>query len=734
MPVTPVSANPKRFKAYIILIEVELIFIFLTSAYLAFQTQRLLPKLLMTLIWLGTIYLFYQTRLNMQRATDWEQLPFYDLLNQTTLLVYYLLSGFLTLTLITIVFLFTGSLYDFYFSSLIHNLFLIPILLFIILWSLETFILFPLIFYRKKPSLSIKKLISSFTAPFKKVSFWLIFACMLAVWGLIGLTGLGVNPSGNNIFDLGVPLLESQTLYIIALVAMGLWTGYTLSQWRMLNRVVAFLKRNNLIVFALIWLLTFIIWMAQPLPLHNNFILAPQPQFMNQIYPYSDAAVFDKSAVKLLIGESSGLIILRPLFTWFLSLCHRLVGFDYTGLVLCQTVVLALIPSLLFLIGKEIHHPLTGLFAAFAAILREVNAIHIANITVSSNSKLLLSDLPCMLAVLVLTFIMVKWLKRHQVSAWYAFWTGALIGLGTLVRTQVLYLLPVPLLLCLTLKLKPKQKLLQASLILLGLLLTITPMLLRNYQASGTVSLEDAGYIRHNVLHMDPSLQEAESDPPAANVMQNPGNVLSNTLQHFVRNLMSTFLIFPIRAGQITAWKTLFFINEPFWTDIYTVPNIANILQTLLQMCVFSLGLAVLFKRSFRDTLALLGVYMLYALSVSTGQFSGWRYILPVDWIGYLVYAVGLISILEIIFAFLKVDDPKPVLQNDGGLKTPGRVPVIILTAALIITGALVPLQERLTKPQLPPITTAQICTDMLNKKCQLQAWYAGNGFSDILQ
>ena len=544
---------------------------------------------------------------------------------------------------------------------------------------------------------------------------------MLVIWGLIGLTGMGVNPSGNNIIDLGVPLLESQTFYIIGFVVMILWTGYTLSQWNMLNKAVAFLKHNNLTIFAVIWVLTFIIWIAQPLPLRNNFILAPQPQFMNEIYPYSDAAVFDKSAVSLLIGESSSLIILRPLYIWFLSWCHRLAGFDYAGLVFCQTIVLALIPSLLFLIGKEVHHPLTGLFAAFAAILREVNTVQISNITVASNSKLLLSDLPCMLAVLIFTLVMLKWLKRYQVSGWYALWTGTLIGLGTLVRTQVLYLLPVPLLLCLTLKLKPKQKLRQASLVLLGLLLTITPMLLRNYQVSGTIGLEDAGYIKHNVLRLDPSFQQAEIDPQAStpevfkfaaeNVLQNPGN----TLQHFIRNLMSTFLIFPIRAGQVTSWKALFFINEPFWANVYSVPNIANIMQVLLQMCIFSFGLVFLLKRSLRYTLALLGVYGLYTFSVSLGQFSGWRFILPVDWIGYLVYAVGMISILKIVFAFLKVDDPKPVFQDDDGLKPPGRISAIILTTALIVTGTLVPLQEWLTKPQLPPAATSQICTDMLN-------------------
>ena len=725
MPDNPVIVQPKRFKAYIILIEVELIFVFLTSTYLAFQTQRLLPKLLMTLIWLGTIYLFYQTRLNIQHATDWEQFPFYDHLTQTSLLVYYLSAGFLTLTLMTIVLLFTKPLYDFYFTSLIHNRFLIPILLFIVLWSLETFIFFPFIFYRKKPRFSFKKLISSLAAPLKKVPFWIIFAFMLVIWGLISLTGIGVDPTRNNIIDLGVPLLESQTLYIVGLVAIILWTGYTLSRLNMLHKPVAFLKSNNLIIFVLIWFLTFVIWIAQPLPMRNNFILAPQPQFMNEVYPYADAALFDKSAISLWTGFSKDSIILRPFFVWFLSLFHRLIGFDYSGLVLCQTVVLALIPCTLFLIGKEIHHPLTGLFAAFAAILREVNAIQISNITVASNSKLLLSDLPCMLIVLFITWMMLKWYKFHRTTCRHALWVGILIGLGTLIRTQVYFLIPLPLILALTLKTTKKKRLTHAALILAGFLVAILPILLRNYGVSGVIGFEDAGSIEHYVTRLGPAVPLAEVHGETSRIkvlaigaltlLKNPWSFLESILEHFIRNLMSTFLIFPIRAGQIISWKSLFFISEPFWANIYTVPNLINIIQILLQMFIYSIGFVVLFKRSLRNTLTLIGVYTLYAFSVSVGQFSGWRFILPVDWIGYTVYAVGIIAMMENVLASLNTEDSRPVSHNEGELKPVGRIYAIILTAVLVIAGALVPLQEWLTKPIIPSRTTSQICKDMLN-------------------
>ena len=737
-----ISSNPKRFKAYIVLLEMELIFSFLTAVYLAFRTDQLMPKLLMTLLWLGTIYLFYQTRLNIQQTSDPEQVPLQQHLSQSSLLIYYLTAFVLSLLSLAVVLLFTESLYDFYFSALIKNRYLIPILLFIVLWALETFVLFPFMFHVEMPGFSFKNLITQLTAPFKTITFLITLVFMLAVLILIDLSGAGIEPTRANIIDLAVPVLESQTLFMVALCAMLLWWLYTLSHFSSIQKHLSWLKSNYWLAFFLIWLLAIIIWMAQPLPLRNYFILAPQADFMNEVYPYSDAAIFDKSAISLWQGFSNDAIILRPVYVWFLFLFHSLVGFDYAGMILCQTILLALIPALLFLIGKEIHHPLTGLFAALAAILREINAIQISNTTVASNTKLLLSDLPCMLAILLLTYVMLRWLKHAGGSPWHALWVGAVLGLGSLVRTQVLFILPLPLLLLLTLKTKPKQKIWQGVLILLGLCMTIAPILLRNYQVSGVIGFEDSGYIKHNIMRIDPSVQQVDITADASTLelfkvaaliaLRNPGSIFGAVGEHFVRNLMSTFLIFPIRLGQVTSWKSLFFISWPFWENVYTQPNALNILLILLQMLLFSLGFSSLFKRSVRFALALIGVFVLYALSVSLSQFSGWRFILPVDWLGYLIYGLGIITLFRLLFAPLRIVNGLATPPTVASSNKAHPAAIVLLSFVILCMGALVPLKELLNKPSLPLRSTANVCSLMVAEGVHQQLSMTEDAFKEV--
>ena len=738
-----ISSNPKRFKAYIILLEMELIFTFLTAVYLAFRTEQLLPKLLMTLLWLGTIYLFYQTRINIQQTGDPEQVPLHQHLSQSSLLFYYLAAFLLSVLTVTTTLLFTESLYDFYFASLSQNRYLIPILLFIVFWAVETFIFFPFIFHDEAPDFSYQKLITNLTRPFKSVLFWVIPALMLTVWILIYLTGAGIDPTRANIIDLAVPLLESQTIFLVALCAMLLWGTHTLSHFSSTQKYLSFLRSNNWVFFLLIWMMAIIIWIAQPLPLRNNFILAPQPGFMNEIYPYSDAALFDTSAISLWAGFSGGSIILRPVYVWFLSLFHSLVGFDYAGMVLCQTILLALIPALLFLIGKEIHHPLTGLFAALAAILREINAIQISNTTVTSNTKLLLSDLPCMLVVLLFTLLIIKWIKNQQSSGWHTLWIGALLGIGTLVRTQFLVLLPLPLLFSLIQKKPLKARILQILLMLVGLLIAILPILMRNYAISGSIGFEDSGSIEHYVTRLGPSSDEQQAlhdgssrlnmlTIAAITLLKNPWSFLGSVSEHFIRNLMSTFLIFPIRLGQVTSWKSLFFIRQPFWANVYTQPNSLNILLILLQMLIFSLGLSSLVKRCARYALALIGIFTLYAFSVSLGQFSGWRFILPVDWIGYLIYGLGIVTLFKLFFAPRRAAADLVEPQNPPTPHQPNPVLAIMLTLIMLSMGALVPLQEWLNRPLLPQRSTADVCSLMVAEGVHQQLSMTEDAFQEV--
>ncbi len=65
----------------------------------------------------------------------------------------------------------------------------------------------------------------------------------------------------------------------------------------------------------------------------------------------------------------------RPLYIFVLSLFHLIGGNHYDSIIVLQTLVLALLPVLLYWIGTEFYGAPAGVLAAVLYILRETNAI-----------------------------------------------------------------------------------------------------------------------------------------------------------------------------------------------------------------------------------------------------------------------------------------------------------------------------------------------------------------------
>ena len=140
-------------------------------------------------------------------------------------------------------------------------------------------------------------------------------------------------------------------------------------------------------------------------------------------------------------GFRNGLTIVRPLYTVFLALLHWIFGNDYMRLTNGQIVVLALIPVIVFLIGKQLRHSGAGLIAAVWVIWREIYSIRITSLVQVSNSRLLMSDLPTMLLTASVVLSTVIWYRTERRSV-HALISGGLIGMAMLLRTQSFVLIP----------------------------------------------------------------------------------------------------------------------------------------------------------------------------------------------------------------------------------------------------------------------------------------------------
>jgi len=105
---------------------------------------------------------------------------------------------------------------------------------------------------------------------------------------------------------------------------------------------------------------------------------------------------------------------------------------------------------------------------------------------------------------------------------------------------------------------------------------------------------------------------------------------------------------------------------------------------------------------------------MFYNLSSALVRLSGWRFILPVDWLAYGGFAVGLVVIIQKLVYVLV---PQPDNLQGNWLLEPSepvkvfRAPSALLFGMLFLfTGAIIPLREALIPPIVPEYTQDEVC------------------------
>jgi hypothetical protein len=243
---------------------------------------------------------------------------------------------------------------------------------------------------------------------------------------------------------------------------------------------------------AAIWLLAVVVWLAVPIDVLQNSFYAPIGPPTGVPFPNSDAGYYDSMAHSLLVGHPyQGEIPSRPLYIVLLTGLHLLFGERYDRIIVGQTLILALVPVFLFCGGSGVHSRPAGVIAAIAAIGREWTSLMVSSATRVSNSKMLLVDLPTLLAMLIFCWLLLRWLK-HQSFASAAI-AGASFAVLLLLRTQAVVLLPIALLFaCLAIGLRRPALRAQLALFVAAAAITLAPWLLHNYLATGQLTMDAA--------------------------------------------------------------------------------------------------------------------------------------------------------------------------------------------------------------------------------------------------
>lgn len=535
----------------------------------------------------------------------------------------------------------------------------------------------------------------------------LVFSILGLLVLFIAVTRVGLTPDVVYWQDAGVPLLIEQVL-----LAWGVGVVFYVLLDKLKNQtqqtIFSWPKRLNLILAVAIWGLASAIWLLQPQRYSYNFLEPKAPNF--QSYPFGDSIYYDIQANYYLIGVPlPSHFWVKPLYTFFLALLHLLAGQDFNLLVTLQVLTLATIPVFVYLFVSTIGNRTAGVVAALLVILRERNGIALSNFIQATNSHLLMSDIFSMGLMVLLAWLLVIWLKRQTSYTVASLATGGVLGLLVLTRGHPIVLFPFVVLTVLLVYFRNRPPSLGKELILLcvGMLLPLSFWFWRNYQQTGRFSLQEppVTYMGQmaNLYSENPSVGHGNLMPGEAvadfqariqkqmlnYVFQHPEDVLRFITAHYFHNVIFSYIYLP-QSFQIVGLR--FYVrNLPFWDSWQgDIPGESQILL-VSNLMILSLGFVVLWKKEGTLAFTPLILALGYNLSVAVSRLSGWRFIIPFDWIVVFYYSVGLTQLAAFGY-FLVVgrserSEPQPADNNQTMLSLKWQLIFVALAFLMIGFG-----------------------------------------------
>ncbi len=566
---------------------------------------------------------------------------------------------------------------------------------------------------------------------------WLAGAILLTLLLLIGalatLTGIGISPDKVGWGGPAVPILIDQailaTLVSLAFSAMLLlltkvWRERPQSAWL------------DFVICILLWFAAWLIWSSQPVPRSYFTLTSVAPNY--EIYPASDASLYSLASQSLQLGYgfSSGSVTPRPLYILLLAIFHAIAGQSYENIVFVQTLVLATFPALLYLLGKSLHSRTLGVMVAILAIIREMNAFSATSMLEVSHSKLLLADFPTALAIVLLTLFIVRWFKMPFASRFDPLLAGGFLGIASLIRTQSLILLPVIVFCMLWVYRRHRKRLFTAIFTLLvGLSLVVSPWIYRNWKVSGQLTFDDPSQSKMVLLRYRIEMEAfypplpGESDSEYAVrlesmlgpfILSQPLVVTKFILAHFINNEIASINILPQCLGLNTFTRTL--EKCPSFLHPLSGNTFVNGITLFTNLILMILGLVTSWKEWKIAGLFPAFLHLAYNLGNALARNSARRYILPVDWIAYFYFSVGVIELLRWLSRSLRARHeliPKTSSVNPNHMSVvPGshfsNWKGTLVASCLLIIGLSLPLSEILILPKYPVQSQQQLIQTIL--------------------
>ncbi|MDX9866045.1 MAG: hypothetical protein RBT34_14675, partial [Anaerolineaceae bacterium] len=434
----------------------------------------------------------------------------------------------------------------------------------------------------------------------------------------------------------------------------------------------AFWKRADWGIFIVIWAAGAILWIRTPM--QPTFFAPLQRPPDGVLFPYSDAALYDRTAQFALLGLGlrNGGYVDKPLYSSFLTVLHLIGGQNFDLITAMQAAVLALLPAFAYALGRQLHSRAAGVVAAAFVIFRGINTIAGGHWIQTAHARLLLSEMPTGLAMAFLVYFLVRWFKNPRMHL-YPVLAGGTLGLSTLIRHNPWLLVPVIVLTALIVYWRQwKRWLVQVSLFGLAMLMVIAPWMYYSEKTVGTPwyfmiplrgvvwkgrlqpEIGGSGYAPEKENGVLASAAKASTmgsillSHTGGNLLEMKqastgiGRIVQILSAHLYNNFRGSLLVLPetwVADDLDRALSAPDSVWQGGWTEGVSVWMVANVGLILL-------GIGASWKKLGISGVVPLTVFGGYLVAVSAARTSGGRYLVPVDWVVLLYYAMGIVQVM----------------------------------------------------------------------------------------
>jgi hypothetical protein len=517
-----------------------------------------------------------------------------------------------------------------------------------------------------------------------------------------------------------VPLLAAQVLAAVLIGALALEFEPRLS-----------IKKPSvdLILFAVVWAVTAVVWAAWPVP-PGFWVTGPRPPNF-EYYPFSDPIIFDLGSQFALIGRGifNGMFFDRALYMSFLVYLHMLGGQDYQRLMAIQACIFAVFPALLYLIGRRLHSRAAGLVIAFLAALRGLNGLGASAWIDTAGFKHMLTDFPTAIGVAIYVVLILGWLASPQRRPALLLWAAGVVGLSSLLRPNMLILFALTLAIIVWVYRSRMMSVLGvSSLASLAFLAGVAPWLIFGPSSGSIVALygrrlRDMVALRYpRPISSAPSPgisptrpvvrptaatpatpEQLTAAPPTLPVVPPPNPGVWFGVPQYLHNLLTAALIFPDSPEFLTVKDTVkggerFWL--PRWDGSMSAPAAGML---ILNLAALAFGFGIAAERQRWTGLVPLAVFLTYLAANALARTSGGRYLVPADWILLVYFAIGLTEMISLARLFSRRERAVPDLASAAmvapELRLDWRSAAAVL-GSLVVIGALVPLAGVIYPPR----------------------------------